>query len=259
MNGNYGWGLPVQASDFAAPIDSGIWIIHWAMAVIFVLWSIFFVYLLVRYRQRDGHKAEREHMGLAASMAPDIIVLAFEILLVIVYAVPSWSRMKQQVPDEKGATAIEVVAEQFNWNIRYPGADGKFGRTAPEFMDFTNPLGIDPADKAGSDDVVSVNDLRLPLNERVLIRLMSKDVIHSFFIPEFRVKQDAVPGLRVPVWFTPTRAGDYEITCAQLCGVGHAIMRADVKVLDRAGFDAWLAGKKAVAQAEAPKAAVETW
>ena len=260
MSGNYGWGLPIQASSFAAEIDRGLWIIHIAMALIFVLWGVFFIYLLVRYRQRDGHKAERDHLPLAVSLAPDMAVLAFEILLVVIYAVPSWRKMKIDVPPAEGSYGVEVVAEQFNWSIRYPGVDGKFGATKRELIDFTNPLGIDPEDAAGKDDVVSVNDLRFPLDERVLVRLTSKDVIHSFFIPEFRVKQDAMPGLAMPVWFTPTRAGDYEITCAQLCGVGHAIMRADVKVMPRAELDEWLKSKKtATLAATAAKPAVEVW
>lgn len=257
--GNYSWLLPVQASDFAPAIDRGLWIIHAAMAVIFVLWSIFFVYLLVRYRQRDGIKAERDHLPIAVSLAPDIAVLAFEVLLVVIYAVPSWRKMKVDVPPAEGSYLVEVAAEQFNWSVRYPGLDGKFGAAKSALVDFTNPFGIDPEDAAGKDDVVTVNELRFPLNERVLVRLTSKDVIHSFFIPEFRVKQDAVPGLAIPVWFTPTLAGDFEITCAQLCGVGHAIMRADVKVQSRAELDVWLKGKKEATLAAAPKAAVETW
>lgn len=259
MNGNYGWFLPVQASDFAPAIDRGIHIIHWAMGVIFVLWSVFFVYLLVRYRARDGHKPDRSHLPLSVSLAPDIAVLAFEVLLVVVYAVPNWNRMKRVPPPAEGSLQVEVRAEQFNWSVRYPGLDGKFGKTQPGAVDFTNPFGIDEADPAGADDVVAVNELRFPVNERVLVRLTSKDVIHSFFIPEFRVKQDAVPGLAVPVWFTPTLEGDFELACAQLCGVGHAIMRADVKVTDRAAFDQWLAAKKSATLAAAPKAAVEQW
>lgn len=244
MTSPYHWLLPVQASDYAATIDRGLYIIHAAMALIFVLWSVFFVYLLVRYRQRDGHKADRTHMPLSFSLAPDVAVLLFEILLIVVYAIPSWSRMKMDAPDPAQTTNVQVVAEQFNWNIRYPGPDGKFGRTDEKFVDFTNPLGIDPSDPAGKDDVVSRNELHFPVGKRVLVRLTAKDVIHDFFIPSFRIKQDAVPGLATPLWFTPTRVGHYELTCAQLCGVGHAAMRADVIVEDKASFDAWLASRR---------------
>lgn len=237
----YGWLLPVQASSYAAKIDMGLWIIHAAMILIFVLWSVFFAYLLFAYRKRDGHKAERVHISHKASLAPDAAILAFELILVAVYAIPTWGDIKMRSPDEKDATVVEIVAEQFNWNVRYPGPDGKFGKTAAKYVDFSNPLGIDPEDPDGKDDIVTVNDMHFPVGKPVLARLSSKDVIHSFFIPSFRIKQDATPGLVIPVWFEPTLEGDYEVTCAQLCGVGHAIMRADVKVESQPAFDAWLA------------------
>lgn len=257
MTGNYGWLLPVQASTFAADIDRGIWILHIAMIFIFVAWSIIFAYLLIRYRARTGGKVDRSEISLKASIAPDIAVLTFEILLVIFYAVPNWSRIKMNFPKPAEALNIEIVAEQFSWNIRYPGPDGTFGRTSISLVDFANPLGIDPADPAGADDIVTVNEMRLPNNKPVLAKLSSKDVIHSFFIPAFRIKQDATPGLAVPIWFTPTREGHYEITCAQLCGVGHAMMRADVFVQRPEEFDKWLAAQKSAVVAKAEKS--EEW
>jgi cytochrome c oxidase subunit 2 len=238
---NYSWLLPVQASSFAAKIDFGLWVIHAAMILIFVLWAIFFGYLLIAYREREGHKAERVHIPHWKSLAPDAAVLFFELVLVALYAIPTWSSVKMSVPDEKDSTVVEIVGEQFNWNVRYPGVDGKFGKTRPDLVDFANPLGIDPSDPAGADDIVTVNDMHFPVGKPVLARLSSKDVIHSFFIPSFRIKQDATPGLVIPMWFEPTLEGDYEVTCAQLCGVGHAIMRADVKVESQADFDKWLA------------------
>jgi cytochrome c oxidase subunit 2 len=251
---NYGWFLPVQASSYAAEIDKGIWILHIAMFAIFILWGIFFTYLLMKYRARGGsRKAEDIKISVQASLAPDIAVLTFEILLVIFYAVPSWSDIKMNVPEGPDVVHAQVVGEQYNWNIRYPGPDGKFGRTAGKLVDFANPFGIDPADKDGADDVWAVNEMRFPINKKVVVRLSSKDVIHSFFIPSFRIKQDAVPGMNIPIWFEPTRLGDYEVTCAQLCGVGHAMMRADVKVQSDEDFNAWLASlapKKEVATTE---------
>jgi cytochrome c oxidase subunit 2 len=247
--GNYTWLLPVQASDFAPAIDRGLWIIHIAMALIFVVWSIFFVYLLVRYRQRDGHKAQRDHLRWR-SLAPDIAVL-FEVLLVVIYAVPSW-RMKVEVP-RRGFLQVEWPPSSSTGTSVPP--DGKFGAGNPIHR-LHQPLWDDPADAAGKDDVVTVNELRFPLDERVLVRLTSKDVIHSFFIPEFRVKQDAVPGLAIPVWFTPTRAGDYEITYLRRRPRHHA---RRLKVQPRAELDEWLKGKKTATLAAAPKAAVEQW
>jgi len=253
---NYGWWLPVQASTYAPDIDFGIYLIHAAMLLIFVLWGIFFVFLLIRYRHREGLPATRHETGVFVALLPDLAVMTFEILLIIYYAVPSWSRIKIQSPDPSQSNLVEVVAEQFAWNIHYPGLDGKFGRRDPGLVHFTNPLGLDPGDPAGQDDVFSANELHLPLGKPTLIYLTSKDVIHSFFVPEFRIKQDAVPGMRLPVWVEPNRPGVYEIACAQLCGFGHSLMKGSVIVQGAGEFEAWLQARKAVVKKEEKK---EEW
>ena len=241
MSGNYGWGLPVAASSFAKEIDFGLYVIHGAMFLIFILWTVFFAYLLLRYRRREGVKAQYEQGSHWVSLAPDFVVLAFEIILIVVYAIPNWHRIKNSFPSEKEANVVEVTAEQFTWTFRHPGKDAVFGRRTPDALDFANTLGLDPADPAGADDIVTVNILHLPMGRKTLARLTSKDVIHSFFIPEFRVKQDIVPGMVIPVWFEPTLEGRFEITCAQLCGVGHASMKADVVVHTAAEYEKWSA------------------
>ncbi len=258
MSGNYGWGLPIAASTYAQDIDFGIRLIHYAMFTIFILWGIFFTYLLIRYRRRPGVAAEREkeHHGiLSTSLMPDIIVMVFEIGLIVFYAIPVWSRIKTDFPDEKDSNRIDIIAEQFAWNVHYPGKDGKFGKRDVKFIHFSNPIGLDRDDAAASDDVVMANEIHLPLGKPTLIHLMSKDVIHSFFIPEFRIKQDAVPGMTIPVWVEPSLKGKYEVSCAQLCGFAHSVMRADVYVDTPEEYDAWLAaqGQKAAAAAPKPK------
>lgn len=245
MNGNYGWGLPVQASTFAPEIDFGIHLIHWAMLAVFVSWGAFFVYLLIRYRRREGRRAERGgHEALWKSLLPDAFILAFEIGLIVFYAVPSWSKIKMSLPRAPDTHRVAIVAEQYAWNIHYPGADGKFGRSNPKFVDSANPIGLDPGDSAGQDDLLSVNELHIPLGRPTVAELSSKDVVHSFFVPEFRIKQDATPGLSQSVWFEPTLRGTFEIACAQLCGVAHSLMRGDVIVHDREDYEAWLKGRK---------------
>ncbi len=260
MNGNnYGWGLPVAASSYAHDIDFGIILIHVAMVAIFVLWGIFFTYLLLKYRRRDGVPAEREHEhGALKSLAPDIVVMVFEIGLIVFYAIPSWSKIKMNFPQPGEANQVDIIAEQFAWNIHYPGADGKFGRRDPKLVHFSNPIGLDRDDKDAQDDVVLANEIHMPLGKPTLIRLSSKDVIHSFFIPEFRIKQDAMPGMVIPVWVTPTAVGKYELSCAQLCGFAHSFMRADVIVDTPEDFDAWLKSHAPVKQ-EAPTKAAESW
>ncbi|MBI3549532.1 MAG: hypothetical protein HY078_10880 [Elusimicrobia bacterium] len=243
MNGNYGWGLPIQASTFAKEIDLGIYAIHGIMFAIFILWSVFFVYLLVRYRARPGVPSEHWETGTLQSMIPDLIVLGIEICLILFYALPAWSRIKMTVPPEGKSNVVEIVAEQFAWTVHYPGADAKFGRSNAALVDAQNPAGLDAADDAGKDDVVTVNELHIPLGKPTVVYLSSKDVIHSLFIPEFRVKQDAMPGMKIPVWFEPTLTGKFEIGCAQLCGIAHSIMRADVFVHTPEEYEKWLAAQ----------------
>lgn len=265
MNYN-GLGLPAAASTYAKEIDFGLWLIHAAMLGIFVLWGIFFAYLLFRYRQRPGVAAEREdhetpasitvpdslskfpfaqllykHQGEIRSLLPDMIVMVFEIALIVFYAIPVWNRIKIAMPtDDPSAYRVDIIAEQFAWNAHYPGADGKFGPRKPELVHFSNAIGLDRSDPAAADDIVMGNELRLPVNRKALIRLTSKDVIHSFFVPEFRIKQDAMPGMEIPMWVEPTLPGHYELACAQLCGFGHALMRGDVYVETEADHQKWL-------------------
>lgn len=243
---NYGWGLPIQASTFAGQIDSGLWIIHAAMIGIFVLWGIFFTYLLVKYRRRDGVAVRHDEHGELTSLIPDLLVMVFEVGLIVFYALPTWRSVKMTMPDPKDALVVEVTAEQFGWNIRYPGPDGKFGRTKPELVHFSNPLGLDRTDPAAADDIVVANEMHLPVNAKVLIKLRSKDVVHDLFVPEFRLKQDAVPGLETPMWVEPNRIGHYEMACAQLCGFGHSLMRGDVYVESREDFEKWLKARAAL-------------
>jgi cytochrome c oxidase subunit II len=260
MNTNYGWGLPIAASTYAKDIDFGIRLIHWAMITIFVLWAIFFTYLLIRYRRRDGVPAEREpenHGVISTSLIPDILVMVFEIALIFFYAIPVWSRIKTTFPKPEESVNIDIISEQFAWNVHYPGADGKFGKRAIDKIHFTNPIGLDRSDPAAQDDIVLANEIRIPTGKPTLIRLTSKDVIHSFWIPEFRVKQDAVPGMTIPVWMQPDRPGHYELSCAQLCGFAHSHMRADVIVETPEEHAAWLA-KVAPLKQQTPKA-TDSW
>ncbi len=210
------------------------------MIVIFVVWLVLFVHLILKYGKVRAEAIDREGKGGGWALAGGVAVIVFELVLIVIYSVPTWSLIKINFPDPSRSNVIQVVAEQYAWNVQYPGADGKLGRRGSQFIDSGNVLGLDPKDPAGKDDVVTLNELRAPLGKPTLVYLEAKDVIHSFFIPEFRVKQDATPGLRVPVWFEPTKAGKYELCCSQLCGVGHTNMRADVIVEPLPDFEAWL-------------------
>jgi cytochrome c oxidase subunit 2 len=136
---------------------------------------------------------------------------------------------------------VEVVGRQFFWVVRYPGPDGQFGRTSPALINTDSPLGLDRGDPAAADDVVLLNEMQLPKGRPALVRLRSTDVIHSFWVPELRVKQNAVPGMEIDIWFTPTQVGSYELACNQICGLGHYRMRGLLGVSEEAEFERWLA------------------
>lgn len=236
----FNWGLPASASLEAPVIDFGIGVIHWAMVIMFIVWGSFMTWALIKFRARPGHRADPRDPSHATALIPDVLVVIFEVALIIGYGIPRWNEYRRHKPAEESATVIRIVAEQFAWNAHYAGPDGKFGRTAATLVTMNNPIGLDHTDPAAADDITSINEVAAPLGKTVLLYLHSKDVIHSFFVPAFRMKADTVPGLRVPLWFNPTAVGDYEIGCAQLCGIAHYAMRGDFKVLEPRAFDAWL-------------------
>ena len=234
-------GMPVAASQHAPDVDSLISVVHWLMLVLFVGWGAFFVFVLVKFRKGANPRADYHGAKGKISKMLEIAIVVVEAILLIFFAIPAWAKRVSNFPSENEATVVRVVGEQFAWNIHYPGPDGKFGRTDLSLMAADNPLGLDRRDPAAKDDVTTINQLTLPVDKPVLVRLSSKDVIHSFGLYEMRVKQDAVPGLDMPVWFIPNRVGDYEITCSQLCGLGHYRMRGFVNIKTQAEYQAFLA------------------
>jgi cytochrome c oxidase subunit II len=234
-------GLPVAASQHAPDVDSLISVVHWLMLVLFVGWGAFFLFVLAKFRKGANPRADYHGAKGKISKVLEIGVVVVEIVLLVFFAIPAWARRVSNFPPESGATVVRVVGEQFAWNVHYPGPDGKFGRTDVSLMAADNPLGLDRTDPAAKDDVTTINQLTLPVDKPVLVHLSSKDVIHSFGLYEMRVKQDAVPGLDIPVWFIPNKIGDYEITCSQLCGLGHYRMRGFVNIRSQADYEKFLA------------------
>jgi cytochrome c oxidase subunit II len=232
--------LPVQASTHAAEIDNMIALVHWLMAVLFVGWGVFFVFVLFRFRKSANPNASYAGAKGKISKGTEVAVALIEVILLVGYAIPAWARRVKDLPAENQAVIVDVVGEQFAWNVHYPGPDGKFGRTDVKLVSADNPLGLDRTDANAKDDITTVNQLNLPVDRPVLVHLSSKDVIHSFGLYEMRVKQDAIPGLQIPVWFIPNRVGDYEIACSQLCGLGHYRMRGFVTVQSPPDFQKWL-------------------
>jgi cytochrome c oxidase subunit 2 len=246
-------GLPPEASVQAPAIDFVLGLEHWGMLAIFVFFFGYFVYVLIRFRSRANPNASYTGMRSYWSVYVVLAMALAEGVLLVAYEMPEWRDRLLNVPTPSEATVVRVVAEQFQWNIHYPGPDGKFGRTDVALVSAGNPLGLDRRDPDAKDDITSINQLTVPVNHPVLIHLTSKDVIHSFGVYEMRVKQDAIPGTDTPVWFVPTtttaqmrqRTGrpdyDYEIACSQLCGLGHYRMRGFLNVTTDAEYQAFLA------------------
>ncbi|MCI0705903.1 MAG: cytochrome c oxidase subunit II [Ignavibacteriae bacterium] len=201
-------GLPIDASAHGPELDSLTVIVHWLMLVLFVGWGLYFLYTLFRFRQSRNPVANYHGTKSKISTYGEVAVAIVEIVLIVGFAVPLWSQRVDDFPDEKDATVIRVVAEQFAWNAHYAGKDGIFGRTDIKLVTAENPLGIDREDPDAKDDIFTINNLNFPVNKPVIIYLSSKDVIHSFGLPLFRVKQDAIPGERIPLWFIPTMTSD---------------------------------------------------
>jgi cytochrome c oxidase subunit II len=234
-------GLPVAASAHANDVDSLISVVHWLMLVLFVGWGAFFVFVLFRFRKGANPRADYHGAKGKISKMLEIAIVVVEAVLLVFFAIPAWAKRVSNFPPDDKAVVVRVVGEQFAWNIHYPGPDGKFGRTDVSLMAADNPLGLDKSDPAAKDDITTINQLTLPVDKPVLVHLSSKDVIHSFGLYEMRVKQDAVPGLDMPVWFIPNRIGDYEIACSQLCGLGHYRMRGFVNIRSQADYEKFLA------------------
>jgi cytochrome c oxidase subunit 2 len=228
-------GMPPLAAAHGGQIDNLIGWIHIFMLVLFVGWGGFFLYALIRFRQSRNPVADYKGVTSNRSVYSEIGVAVIEAIILVGFAIPLWATRVDAQPPESEALVVQV------------------GRMDINLLDLqSNPLGLDRSDPAAKDDVTLVNQLYLPVNRPIIVRLRSKEVIHSFGVPEFRVKQDAVPGFTIPIWFIPTvttadmrtRTGNpefqYEIACAQLCGLGHARMRGFVTVQTEEEFQTWM-------------------
>ena len=239
-------GLPIQASAHAAEIDQMIVIVHWLMAVLFVGWGSFYIYTLIRFRESANPQADYKGVTSHTSSYLEIAVAVIEAVILVGFALPAWAARVNDVPPDEEATVVHVIAKQFEWHSHYAGADGRFGRRDISEITPTNAIGLDRSDPNAVDDIVSINQMNVPIDKPVILYLSSLDVIHSYAINEMRVKQDAIPGIQVPVWWVPTMAGDFEVNCSQLCGLGHYRMRGFVTVQSEAEYESWLAGEAAL-------------
>lgn len=230
--------FPPSVTAVGREIDAQFMRTTWITGIVFVLSHLGLGWVVFRYRNRG----QRAHYSHGNNTMEVVWTLATAVLFVGlgVYAQFTWADIHLRGP-QSGAVVIEVTGQQFAWNIRYPGPDGVFGRTDPKLINdaAANFLGLDENDPAAKDDLV-VPTLALPVGRPIELRLRSKDVTHSFFVRELRLKQDAVPGMEIPLRFTADKTGDFELVCTELCGMGHHRMRSPVSVKTPAEFEQWL-------------------
>jgi len=243
------WFTPI-ASNWQM-MDDTVSITFWVTGIVFVAVNLFMAYAIVRYRHRNGHRASYEPenkklewwltilttLGIAAMLTPGLFV---------------WAKFVD-VPHD--ANVVEALGQQWSWSYRFPGKDGVLGATSAKLISRANPFGIDPNDPKGRDDVlISSPELHLPIGKPIKLLLRSKDVLHDFTVPQFRVKMDLVPGTVTHLWFTPTKTGTFDVLCEELCGIAHFAMRGRVVVEEDGVFQTWLAAQPTFSESSAQPA-----
>lgn len=240
------WWFTDLAADWGS-IDLTINITFWVTGFVFIACNLFMAYCVWKFRQKDGHKAvyEPENHKLEAGLS---ILTTIGVIAMLAPGLFTWATFVTP-PDD--AIEYEVLGQQWQWQFRYPGADGVLGTADTEFVSESNPFGVNPEDPNGQDDVI-VNDpdMHLAVNQPVKALLRSNDVLHNYTVTQFRVKMDLVPGLISYLWFDPTEVGTYDILCEELCGIGHFIMRGSVTVDTQEDFDAWIAEQPTFAETQ---------
>jgi cytochrome c oxidase subunit 2 len=231
------WWLTPVASNWGE-IDTTINITLYITGAVFVAVNLFMAWAIFRYRfdpsRRSHYEPENKKLetwltvittvGVVAMLAPGLVVWADFV----------------NVPED--ADEVEVVGAQWQWTYRFPGDDGVLGEVDSHFVTTENPFGMSPDDPAGNDDIlINDNELHLPIDRPVKLLLRSKDVLHNFAVPQFRVKMDLVPGMVTYIWLTPTRTGKFDVLCMELCGIAHYTMRGHVVVDEQEDFYTWLA------------------
>jgi cytochrome c oxidase subunit II len=224
------WWLPENVSTFGRDIDWLFHLIYYITGITFILVFATMLAFIVMYRDRPGRKARYTHGNTTLEIVWTVVPALILVILTLL-SVPAWSRIKMSMPDTD--FTVQVTAKQFNWQVVYPGADGKFGT---------------------ADDKMLLDEMHVPVNKPIRVILKSQDVIHSFFVPQFRIKQDAVPGHEIRAWFDATKPGKYEWPCAELCGFGHSGMRGWIYVHTPEEYQKWAAENLT---AEAAPAAAE--
>jgi len=236
------WWLPRNVNMFGHDVDFLFYVILLLTGVAFVGVFVAMILFLIKYRYRPGVPAIHTHGNNALEVIWTTIP-AFIFLALAIYGNEQWSKMRRQTPPAN-SLPVAVVGEQFGWNVRYPGPDGKLAKMVAAKISKENPFGVDLADPAGLDDFTTYNELVFPVGRPVRLYLGSKDVIHAFYVPEFRLYQDMVPGRVYDfVWLKAEATGNFQLACNQLCGQGHYKMFGKLSVVPELDYEAWAKGK----------------
>lgn len=248
---NRWFGQTPVASEHGELLDHMLGVVHWFMLALFVGWSIFLVICFYRFRVQKNPKADYHGVRGHASTHVEVGVVIVEAILLLGFAFPLWSRQASEYPTGPDVVKLRAMGEKFLWNFHYAGGDKNLGIWNPRYIDGgNNPVGRDFSDPNGKDDFVNPGTLKLPVGRPVIVDVASKDVIHNLAMVPMRAAQDATPGVKAHMWFTPTQMGSWDIICGQLCGPGHAQMRAQLDVIDPKEFDDWATEMSATAAAK---------
>lgn len=242
-------GLPENASEHGKMVDLMMEMVHWFMAALGVGWSIFLAIAIWKFRAGKNKSADYQGVKGHASTHVEMAVIIVEAVLLVGFAFPLWKMRIDEYPTGPDVVKIRAVGYQFGWLFHYPGEDGLFGKTDPRYFHVNN-VGMKPGDPAGADDVIVSRTLKIPLGRDIVMDIISKDVIHNLALVPMRMAQDAIPGVRANVWFTPKKIGEWDIICGQLCGSGHANMTGVLEVQSETDFFAWHQSESASAYAK---------
>jgi cytochrome c oxidase subunit 2 len=231
-------GITPNASQHGFVIDNMLEMLHWFMLVLFVGWGSFYFYTLWRFHKSKHPVAN--YVGATSHLPTKLEggVLVLEVVLLMSFAAPIWANRVDDWPTGPNVVHLSAIGQQFSWNFHYFGADGKSGHLVNASSSST-ALTIDKTDPDGADDLLTMNEMHIPVNQPCIVDVMSRDVIHDYCVPNMRIAQDAIPGSIIPLWFVPIKEGTYEIVCAQLCGSGHAFMKGTLIVESAEKYKKW--------------------
>ncbi len=240
------FGMPENYSAHGDEVGHMIDVVQWFMVILFVGWTIFFFYAIIRFWNKRQPRADYHGVKNHASTHLEVGVIIVEAALLLGFAIPLWNERTDSFDRVMGENPVRVraVGFQFNWVFHYAGADGKFGRIDRTQVSYPGDPCIDKLDPNGYDDIVT-NSFQLPVGRPAIVQTTSTDVIHNFSIIPMRIQSDAIPGKDIPMWFTPLKEIETSVVCGQLCGASHADMVGAMKVVAQADFDKWLSKESA--------------